>query len=199
MFESWFPDVASHHSFQADNLFVWVCVPWALAHLNIHSYLSPQIDSQLSSDSCIGRNKRAEMALCWRREKNDRKGVVPAKKWGAAVDQERDGYSAAGVYGEWDKAAAWGLGEEGFESQLDGQLESESRLRREARVEDDGRKGGFGVGRGIGVRAVPSGGNPANFRDQPYHNNPFRLGIPDLQLIPQVGSGDLAIWLSYRT
>lgn len=94
---------------------------------------------------------------------------------------------------------AWGLGGQGFESQLDDQLESESRLIREGRVKDDGRKEGFRGGRGIGVRAVPSGGNPANFRDQPHHNNSFRLEIPDPQLIPQVGSGDLAIWLSYRT
>lgn len=42
-------------------------------------------------------------------------------------------------------------------------------------------------------------GNPPDFRDPSNHNKTFRLGIPDPQLIPQVGSGDLAIWLSYRT
>lgn len=66
-------------------------------------------------------------------------------------------------------------------------------------MEDDGRKGDLGRGRGIGVRAVPSGGNPVNFRDKSHHNKPFGLEIPDPHLIPQVGSEDLAIWLSYRT
>lgn len=82
---------------------------------------------------------------------------------------------------------------------IDGRLESESGLRREERVEDGGRKGGFGGRRGIWRRLVPSGGNPRHFRDPLGYTKPFRLGIPDPQFIPQVGSGDLVIWLSCRT
>lgn len=43
---------------------------------------------------------------------------------------------------------------------VDGRLESESGLRREGRVEDGGRKCGFGGRRGIWRRLVPSGEKP---------------------------------------
>lgn len=54
-------------------------------------------------------------------------------------------------------------------------------------------------GQGAVEDLVPSGGNLPHVRDLSHLSNPFRLGIPDPQLIPQAGSGDLAIWLSYKT
>lgn len=51
---------------------VWGCLPWVSAHLNVDS--SPSTDSHLNSETGVSHNKRAQMALCQRRERNDQRG-----------------------------------------------------------------------------------------------------------------------------
>lgn len=97
---------------------------------------------------------------------------------------------------------AWGLSGEGFEFQLDGEQKvycnqsQDSEEKRERGMVEEGSCEGARESWG---RVVPFQWEPTNFTDTSPHNNPLRLGIPDQQLIPQAGSGDLAVWLSYRT
>lgn len=139
------------------------------------------------------------MSLCWRREKNDWKGLVPCdgrSHWapgGRGCDQWR-------CAGSWDRALAWGPDGQDLSPNF---MASRRVIGIRIRTQERRKRRGWWKERWLwrenrDLETCPLW-NPRHFRDPSGYTKPFRLGVPDPQFIPQVGSGDLAIWLSCRT